>query len=86
MNCYISLSGIITFKNSVELVNTVSKLPLQNLMVEVQKVEKGTYNQKHVKSYIMLLQVVCLVFQFDADALIFSNLKASVDVFSGIGC
>ena len=34
MNCYISLSGIITFKNSVELVNTVSKLPLQNLMVE----------------------------------------------------
>ena len=34
INCYISLSGIITFKNSKELVDTVSKIPINSLMVE----------------------------------------------------
>ncbi len=34
LDCYISLSGIITFKNSNELVETVSKIPIDNLMVE----------------------------------------------------
>ena len=34
INCYISLSGIITFKNSTELANTVSSIPLENLLVE----------------------------------------------------
>ncbi|MDA9314369.1 TatD family hydrolase [Alphaproteobacteria bacterium] len=31
---YISISGIITFKNSQELVSTVKKIPLTNLLVE----------------------------------------------------
>ena len=34
VNCYISVSGIITFKNSKELTNTVSTIPLENLLVE----------------------------------------------------
>ena len=34
LNCYISVSGIITFKNSDELSNTVSKIPLSHLLVE----------------------------------------------------
>ena len=34
INCKISISGIITFKNSSNLVETVSKIPLNNLMVE----------------------------------------------------
>ena len=34
LNCYISLSGIITFKNSNKLVETVSKIPINNLMIE----------------------------------------------------
>jgi len=34
LDCYISLSGIITFKNSNQLVETVSKIPINNLMVE----------------------------------------------------
>ena len=34
LNCYISVSGIITFKNSIELVNTISSIPLENLLVE----------------------------------------------------
>ena len=34
LNCYISVSGIITFKNSVDLSNTISKIPLSNLLVE----------------------------------------------------
>ena len=34
LNCYISVSGIITFNNSKELAETVSSIPLNNLMVE----------------------------------------------------
>jgi len=34
LNCYISVSGIITFKNSNELADTVSSIPMENLLVE----------------------------------------------------
>ena len=34
LNCYISLSGIITFKNSNDLIETVSDIPIENLLVE----------------------------------------------------
>ena len=34
LDCYISISGIITFKNSNELVNTVSTIPIKNLLIE----------------------------------------------------
>ena len=34
LNCYISVSGIITFKNARELVDAVSFIPLEKLMVE----------------------------------------------------
>jgi TatD DNase family protein len=34
LNCYFSVSGIITFKNSLELGETVSTIPIKNLLVE----------------------------------------------------
>ena len=34
LNCYISVSGIITFKNSAELSDTVSSIPIEKLLVE----------------------------------------------------
>ena len=34
INCYISISGIITFKNSNELIETVRSIPLNRLLVE----------------------------------------------------
>jgi len=34
INCFISVSGIITFKNSTELVDTISSIPIDKLMVE----------------------------------------------------
>jgi len=34
INCYISVSGIITFKNSTELADTVSSIPIERLLVE----------------------------------------------------
>lgn len=34
INCYISVSGIITFSNSNELAETVSNIPINNLLVE----------------------------------------------------
>jgi len=34
LDCYISVSGIITFKDSSELADTVSSIPIKNLLVE----------------------------------------------------
>jgi len=34
LNCYISISGIVTFKNSDKLTQTVSSIPLDKLLVE----------------------------------------------------
>ena len=34
INCYISISGIITFKKSIELTETVSSIPIEKLLVE----------------------------------------------------
>ena len=34
INCYISVSGIITFNNSAELTETVSSIPMEKLLVE----------------------------------------------------
>ena len=34
INCYISVSGIITFSNSIELAETVSYIPIEKLLVE----------------------------------------------------
>ena len=34
LNCYISVSGIITFKNSLKLIEAVSLIPIENLLVE----------------------------------------------------
>ena len=34
INCFISVSGIITFKNSTELADVVSSIPIENLLVE----------------------------------------------------
>ncbi len=34
INCYISVSGIITFKNSVDLTDTVATIPIDKLLVE----------------------------------------------------
>ena len=34
LNAYFSASGIITFKNSLELQNTFKKIPLEKLLIE----------------------------------------------------
>ena len=34
INCYISVSGIITFKNSTELAETITSIPMEKLLVE----------------------------------------------------
>ena len=34
INCYISVSGIITFQNSSELAGAVSTIPIENLLIE----------------------------------------------------
>ena len=34
IGCYISVSGIITFKNSLDLTNTISTIPIDKLLVE----------------------------------------------------
>ena len=34
LNCFISVSGIITFKNSSDLIDAVNAIPIKNLLVE----------------------------------------------------
>ena len=34
LNCFISISGVATFKNSTELADAISCIPLENLLVE----------------------------------------------------
>ena len=34
LNCFISISGIITFKKSEKLIDTISHIPLDNLLIE----------------------------------------------------
>ena len=34
LNCFISVSGIITFKNSSDLTDAVNAIPIKNLLVE----------------------------------------------------
>lgn len=34
LNCYFSASGIITFKNSINLQNTFKNIPLERLLIE----------------------------------------------------
>ena len=56
LNCYISVSGIITFKNSAELADAVSSIPIENLLVETDSPflaplpYRGKYNEP---SYIV---------------------------------
>ena len=56
LNCYISVSGIITFKNSAELADAVSSIPIENLLVETDAPflaplpYRGKYNEP---SYIV---------------------------------
>ena len=40
INCYISVSGIITFKNSTELSETISSIPIENLLIEKKYFKK----------------------------------------------
>ncbi len=56
INCFISISGIVTFKNSVELGETVSSIPIEKLLVETDspylspQPERGKVNEP---SYII---------------------------------
>ena len=56
LNCYISVSGIITFKNSAELADAVTSIPIENLLVETDAPflaplpYRGKYNEP---SYIV---------------------------------
>ena len=46
INSYISVSGIITFKNSTELVDTVSSIPIERLLVETDAPYLSPYPQR----------------------------------------
>ena len=68
INFYISISGIVTFKNAVELQDVVSKIPLERLLIETDSPylapvpKRGKQNQpayvKHVAEFIAELKGV----------------------------
>ena len=56
INSYISVSGIITFKNSTELVDTVSSIPIERLLVETDSPYLSPYphrGETNEPSYIV---------------------------------
>ena len=56
LGCYISVSGIITFQNSIELANTVSFIPIENLLVETDSPYLSPYplrGKSNEPSYIV---------------------------------
>ncbi|QCI18891.1 YchF/TatD family DNA exonuclease [Buchnera aphidicola] len=62
---YISFSGIITFKNSIELRNTLKKIPLENLLIETDSPylapipHRGKENQP---AYLLdIAKYICLI-------------------------
>ncbi|QIQ41377.1 MAG: YchF/TatD family DNA exonuclease [Buchnera aphidicola (Aphis urticata)] len=67
---YISFSGIITFKNSIELRNTLKKIPLKNLLIETDSPYlspipyRGKENQPayliDIAKYICLIKAIHL--------------------------
>lgn len=67
---YISISGIVTFKNAIDLQNVVRKLPLQSLLIETDAPylapmpHRGKMNQpsfvKHVAEFIAALKETSL--------------------------
>lgn len=68
INFYISISGIVTFKNAVELQDVVKKIPLERLLIETDSPylapvpKRGKQNQpayvKHVAEFIAELKGV----------------------------
>lgn len=70
INFYISISGIVTFKNAVELQDVVRKIPLNRLLIETDSPYlapvpfRGKQNQpayvKHVAEYIAQLKGVSI--------------------------
>jgi TatD DNase family protein len=68
INFYISISGIVTFKNAVELQDVVKKIPLDRLLIETDSPylapapHRGKQNQpayvKHVAEFIAGLKGV----------------------------
>ena len=59
LNCYISVSGIITFKNSSELADTVSSIPIEKLLVETDSPflsplpHRGKFNAPSYITYVV---------------------------------
>lgn len=68
INFYISISGIVTFKNAVELQDVVKKIPMERLLIETDSPylapvpKRGKQNQpayvKHVAEFIAQLKGV----------------------------
>jgi TatD DNase family protein len=68
INFYISISGIVTFKNAIELQDVVKKIPLERLLIETDSPylapvpKRGKQNQpayvKHVAEFIAELKGV----------------------------
>ena len=59
INCYISVSGIITFKNSTELSDTITTIPIDRLLVETDSPylapvpHRGKFNEPSYITYVV---------------------------------
>ena len=94
LDFYISISGIATFKNAVELQDVVRKLPLERLLIETDSPylapvpKRGKQNQpayvKHVAEFIAELKGVSLEHIAEVTTANFKDLFSTANVATHI--
>ena len=86
LNCYISISGIITFKKSTELVDAVSYIPIEKLLVETDspylspEPYRGKANEpSHVK---YVVEKLALIKNIPVNSVIENTSKNFLSIFN----
>ena len=86
LNCYISVSGIITFKKSDELAATISSIPMENLLVETDspylapKPHRGKDNEP---SYIIhTVKKLSEIKKLSSESIIFNTTNNFMKLFN----
>ena len=86
LNCYISISGIVTFKKSTELVDAVSYVPIEKLLVETDspylspEPYRGKANEpSHVK---YVIEKLALIKNIPVNSVIENTSKNFLSIFN----
>ena len=86
LNCYISISGIVTFKKSTELVDAVSYIPIEKLLVETDspylspEPYRGKPNEPSYVKYVV--EKLALIKKIPVNSVIENTSKNFLSIFN----